>query len=211
MPLKTSRENKTNSIRDIAFSLFLDKGYEATSIRNICKDAGIEQPTLYYFFRSKEGLFFSIINRLWDQYKIFIAEHGGKMKSLNSEQKLYHIFHSSIHFAMDNRRAVTFYFRYFLFPPAGLQKKVLAFLDMIEKESRQQVETIIRELVEKGIVNKDYRDAYLTYYTFVNNQMFNVTFSGYKPGETELKELWDMFFKCRLLDIHLNSSLESGK
>jgi AcrR family transcriptional regulator len=200
--LKASREDKINKICDIAFSLFLDRGYEAPSMRNICKDAGVEQPTLYYFFGSKEGLFFSIINRLWDQYKQFNEEYGRIIETVSQEERLYSIFRNSVFFAMENRRPVCFYYRYFLFPPVGLKKKVHAFLDNIEREYRQQVENCIGELIGRGIIKKDQVHAYLTYYTFVNNQMFNVTFSEYTPSETELKELWDMFFQCRLQDLH---------
>jgi len=200
--LTASREDRINRIRDIAFSLFLDRGYEATSMRNICKGAGIEQPTLYYFFGSKEGLFFSIINRLWAQYKQFHTEHGGETEMVSPEERLYGIFRNSVLFAMENRRPVSFYYRFSLFPPVGLDKKVHAFLDRIEEESRKQVEKTIGELIDQGIINKGPGDAYLTYYTFVNNQMFNVTFSSYNPTETELRELWNMFFRCRLREIY---------
>ena len=200
--MKASREDKINTIRDIAFTLFLDMGYEATSMRNICKAAGIEQPTLYYFFGSKEGLFFSVINRLWDQYKGFNAEHGGRIETKTPEQKLYGIFRNSLHFAMENRLSVSFYYRYSLFPPVGLEEKVRAFLDQIEKESRRKIEKLIGELIGQGRVPKGQEDAYRIYYTFVNNQMFNVTFLDFRPLEPELKELWDMFIKYRLQDIH---------
>lgn len=196
--MKVSREDKINKIRDIAFTLFLDRGYEATSMRSICKGAGIEPPTLYYFFGSKEGLFFSIINRLWDQYAKFNAEHGGKETTIPPEEKLFTIFRNSVHFARENRNQVSFYYRFSLFPPVGLEKEVHSFLDRIERESRLQVENMIDELIVQGIVKKDHDDAYLTYYTFVNNQMFNVTFSDFKPNETKLIELWNMFFRCRL-------------
>ena len=184
--MKASREDKINKIRDIAFSLFLDMGYEATSMRNICKGAGIEQPTLYYFFGSKEGLFFSIFNRLWDQYKQFNAKHGGTMETMTPEQKLYSFFRSSVQFAMENRRPVSFYYRYSLFPPVGSEKRVRAFMDRIEKESRLKVEKLIGELIGQGSIQKSQKDAYRIYYTFLNNQMFNVTFSDYTSSETEL-------------------------
>lgn len=199
--MKASRENKIDKIRNIAFSLFLDMGYEATSIRSICRGAGIEQPTLYYFFGSKEGLFFSIINHLWDQYKEFNAIHCDSTEKTAPEERLYGILRNSIRFAMENRRSVSFYYRYSLFPPVDLKEKISGFTDSIQEESQRNVDHIIRELTGQGIINKDQREAYSIYYTFVNNQMFNATFSDYNPSETELKELWDMFFKCRLKGI----------
>ena len=36
-----------------ALELFSEKGYDATSVREICEAAGITKPTLYYFYGSK--------------------------------------------------------------------------------------------------------------------------------------------------------------
>lgn len=40
----------------VAAKLFADRGYEATSVREIVEAAGVAKPTLYYHFQSKEGL-----------------------------------------------------------------------------------------------------------------------------------------------------------
>jgi AcrR family transcriptional regulator len=39
-----------------AARLFAKRGYDATSVREIVEAAGVAKPTLYYYFRSKEGL-----------------------------------------------------------------------------------------------------------------------------------------------------------
>jgi TetR/AcrR family transcriptional regulator len=39
-----------------AAKLFAERGYDATSVREIVEAAGVAKPTLYYYFRSKEGL-----------------------------------------------------------------------------------------------------------------------------------------------------------
>lgn len=39
-----------------AISLFAQKGYNGVSVQEICESAGITKPTLYYFFKSKQGL-----------------------------------------------------------------------------------------------------------------------------------------------------------
>jgi AcrR family transcriptional regulator len=40
----------------VAARLFAEQGYDATSVREIVKAAGVAKPTLYYYFQSKEGL-----------------------------------------------------------------------------------------------------------------------------------------------------------
>jgi len=43
-------------------ALFAAKGYAATSVREIVEKAGVTKPVLYYYFRSKEGLFRRIMD-----------------------------------------------------------------------------------------------------------------------------------------------------
>jgi len=50
-----------DTIRAVATELFAEKGYAATSTREICQRAGITKPVLYYYFGSKEQLFRELI------------------------------------------------------------------------------------------------------------------------------------------------------
>jgi TetR/AcrR family transcriptional regulator len=44
-----------------AVGLFARKGYHATSVREIVEAAGVTKPVLYYWFRSKEGIFHELM------------------------------------------------------------------------------------------------------------------------------------------------------
>jgi AcrR family transcriptional regulator len=48
---------------DAAENLFADKGYEAASLREIALTAGIQEPGLYNYFRSKEDLYSAVLDR----------------------------------------------------------------------------------------------------------------------------------------------------
>jgi TetR/AcrR family transcriptional regulator len=45
----------------VARELFTQKGYANVSIRDICRSAQITAPTLYYYFKNKEGLFDAVV------------------------------------------------------------------------------------------------------------------------------------------------------
>lgn len=51
----TNTENK-NKILEIALKLFSTKGYDAVGVQTLCEKAGITKPTLYYYFKNKEGV-----------------------------------------------------------------------------------------------------------------------------------------------------------
>lgn len=61
-PKKTKRQNRQKEINilESALKVFGEKGFEATTVSAISKEAGISDPTLYEYFDSKEDVLFSI-------------------------------------------------------------------------------------------------------------------------------------------------------
>ncbi len=62
-----------------ALELFSERGYEATSVREICEAAEITKPTLYHFYGSKEGVYRAIVEGALDRFRddILKALAGG--------------------------------------------------------------------------------------------------------------------------------------
>ncbi|MFP4065528.1 MAG: TetR/AcrR family transcriptional regulator [Bacteroidales bacterium] len=57
-------KNTEQKIFDAATELFLEKGVDRTSVREIASRAGINLALMNYYFRSKENLFYAIFTRL---------------------------------------------------------------------------------------------------------------------------------------------------
>jgi AcrR family transcriptional regulator len=57
MPEQTTREQ----ILQVAHDAFTRKGFASASVSEICTEAGISPPTLYYHFGSKDGLFEAVV------------------------------------------------------------------------------------------------------------------------------------------------------
>ncbi len=64
-------------ILQVAARLFSERGYSQVSVREICELAEIGKPTLYYYFKDKQTLFFKLIeesrvitNKLIDEFII---------------------------------------------------------------------------------------------------------------------------------------------
>jgi AcrR family transcriptional regulator len=55
-PLQAELSPVARHIARAAARLFAERGYDATSVREIVEAAGVAKPTMYYYFRSKEGL-----------------------------------------------------------------------------------------------------------------------------------------------------------
>ena len=75
---KTKKEiegEKTRAqIIDAAVALFAERGYRATSVAMIAKQCDISTATVFWHFRSKEGLLQAIFNHMMDDIQSMMAE-----------------------------------------------------------------------------------------------------------------------------------------
>ncbi len=69
---KISEHNRALIIQ-AASEIFADKGYAATKIIDIANHAGLPKPNIYYYFKSKENLYRSVVENVIDL--IFQAEN----------------------------------------------------------------------------------------------------------------------------------------
>ncbi|GAA1107778.1 TetR family transcriptional regulator [Kribbella jejuensis] len=55
------------AIQRVALELFTKKGYEATSLREIADELGIQKPSLYYHFKGKEDILRALLDERGDE------------------------------------------------------------------------------------------------------------------------------------------------
>ena len=62
-----------------ATDLFASKGYAATTVREIVERAGVSKPVLYYYFRSKEGIYLDLMREPFGRFAAVVEEtlHSG--------------------------------------------------------------------------------------------------------------------------------------
>lgn len=63
----TPVEDARQAILDSAVAIFARKGYAGASVQDILQATGLSKPTLYYYFRSKAGLFQAILDFAYDE------------------------------------------------------------------------------------------------------------------------------------------------
>jgi AcrR family transcriptional regulator len=105
----TSADTKTR-ILDAAELLFMEHGFEATSLRQLTSAAGVNLAAVNYHFGSKEELFQAVLTRRLDpmnQERIDLLEKvereaGGKM--LSCEEVLFAMLIPALRLARDEQR-----------------------------------------------------------------------------------------------------------
>jgi TetR/AcrR family transcriptional regulator len=66
--MATPAVRSNDRILQKALELFSERGYDATSVREICEAAGITKPTLYHFYGSKEGVYRAIVEGALERF-----------------------------------------------------------------------------------------------------------------------------------------------
>ena len=61
-------------ILEEAGKLFMEKGFQATSTRDIAEYAGITQPNLYHHFKTKETIYIAVLKKLAKEVKVILDE-----------------------------------------------------------------------------------------------------------------------------------------
>lgn len=57
-----------------ALDLFTERGYASTSVREIVGAAGVTKPVLYYYFKSKKGIYLELLTKPFSQLEKIIDE-----------------------------------------------------------------------------------------------------------------------------------------
>lgn len=87
-------EETVNRILDVAERLFLDKGYDNTSIQDIIDNlGGLSKGAIYHHFKSKEDLFYAVGNRyneqLVDEMKSIVYDE--QLSGLGKLRRLFEV------------------------------------------------------------------------------------------------------------------------
>jgi AcrR family transcriptional regulator len=94
------KEELKGKILESAKELFIEKGYEATSIRNIAERIEYSPTTIYLYFKDKDDIFYSLHQegfRLLNQYFKVLEHVPDPFERLKTITKAY------IKFALENR------------------------------------------------------------------------------------------------------------
>lgn len=95
-------EETVNLILDVAFRLFMEKGYEHTSIQDIIDHlGGLSKGAIYHHFKSKEDILVAVTDRMTAESNQMLADIRDRT-DLCGREKLRTIFKSSINRPVQN-------------------------------------------------------------------------------------------------------------
>lgn len=141
---------RQNELLQIAADLFADRGYNATTVRDIADEAGILSGSLYHHFDSKESMIDTIlssfIERTLAQYEGVVAEGKGPTETFEG------LVRASLDSMVDNRSAILIYqneARYLAGQPR------FSYL----RDAHRRFERIWTDVLKDGIAAGEFRDT----------------------------------------------------
>lgn len=189
--------NETNDrIRYTSFKFFLEKGYEATNIRDICKIVNIKPSSLYFYYKSKLDLFFSIYDAIWNK-KIEYLKNLNELKSnISPDNKLKKLFTETIKYHTANILNEKLLLRYHLYPAEEITSLLIdRYKFWIDEESKITID-IINECIENKILDtrRNAKDYLQEYNRFVSQQVNEMLIYNIKISLEELDFVWERFW-----------------
>ena len=139
--------------------LFARKGYAATSVREIVSRADVTNPMLYYYFESKEGLFFQIVEYLFEALEDLVSQELQDARTF--QERIQAVAWAQIKGARQSPIVLKFIYS-ILFGPSESRPRINVFEMHIGHVG--QVKTIIDEALETGELNprEDFGPLFLT-------------------------------------------------
>lgn len=142
---------RINEILDVADQLFLTRGYHGTTIKDIANKMGVAQGMLYYYFKSKEEL----LETLLDRHSSLLVAKVKEITCLNNvspPEKLASLLAAVI-------RKVSCKDRYLL--NMIYDTKSLYIRDKLFRQNDALLSPWLLKIIDEGIKNRDFCVSHL--------------------------------------------------
>lgn len=144
-------EETKKLIVDTAARLFMEKGYDHTSIQDIIDNlGGLTKGAIYHHFKSKEDIVYAVFEKTYAQADID-TKKVCESKNMNGFQKLQEVFRLSIFNPAQNDVLVVA-----IDMIKNPQLLVIYLRDMVQTESTEMVRRILEEGIEDGSIKTEY-------------------------------------------------------
>ena len=149
---KDRTEPENGSVRQrlltAATDLFTQRGYAATTVREIVGAAGVTKPVLYYYFRNKEGIYLELMRQAFARLDELIAGSVGDRGS--AIQRLLRLCDRVYTLFMENVKLARVMYSIYYGPHQGAP-----FFDFDAYHLKFQ--EAVRGLIQEGVRNGEFR------------------------------------------------------
>lgn len=163
MAKKYNSKQTIENILAVATKLFLEHGFEKTSIQDISKDSGLSKGAIYHHFKSKNDIIKAVLNLQEKIVESSFLSWMEEIKDLNAKEKLISILKKNL----DDQDAHLF--DNCIAPSKKSPEFIVSYMkDSINKRAPIFAE-IIKEGIKDGSINTAYPDECAeVFFTLIN-------------------------------------------
>ncbi|HEY4602265.1 MAG TPA: forespore capture DNA-binding protein RefZ [Cerasibacillus sp.] len=125
--MNTLKPTKQKIMR-IASSLFYQKGFQGTSIRDIAAEADVNIAAISYYFNGKQGLLEQTVTTYYETYLDVLEKVYEQTATSSPIDRLKKIIASILHFKQDNEELTCFISREMAFDSTFVREIVVTYL-----------------------------------------------------------------------------------
>jgi AcrR family transcriptional regulator len=165
-------------VKKTAQKLFRERGYAAVGMRELAKEVGIQAPSLYNHYKSKDDLLREICFDMAQQF--FAAFDEAVVTEEKFQRKLKAVIKAHISVIASNLEASEVFFNEWVFleqPHLGKFKKM-----------RFEYEMKFRDIIDKGIKKGDFKKMNSKLIAFAIFSALNATYDLYNSNENLTQE-----------------------
>lgn len=149
MKIQTREESAVKErLLSAALKLFTERGFAATTVREIVERAGVTKPVLYYYFQNKEGIYLEIMNRPFAEF-VSLVEEGTRGEG-SAVERIFRFCDLVFTLFVANIDVARLMYSIYYGPPQGAP-----YFDF--DAHHQAMQGVVRTLVEEGIAAGDIR------------------------------------------------------
>lgn len=184
-----------SKIKMAALNLFNEKGYSATTTREIANEVGIKSSTLYFYFKSKEDIFLTLYR---EARELFDKEKHARLSEITDEsieEQLYTLFIISMDLFTKHNLYCRFLFIYLICPVHGIQHKIQEELDQWAEIATAHVQDVFFRGKQEGLFKDISVDNLVkSFYRNQNGYIYLLITSNKIPGKEEIDEVWKIYW-----------------
>ncbi|WP_027482629.1 TetR/AcrR family transcriptional regulator [Deinococcus pimensis] len=169
----TQPKSRRDQIYEVAGALFSERGYHATSMRDLASQLGMQGGSLYAHISGKEELLVELVNQAAAQFDAALMPL--RAENLTPEQKLREAMRRHIEVVAHNLESATVFFHEWKHLSPDAYRKVTEWRDTIDALYRD----LVREGIDRGVFRADL-DVKMTAYLLLS--AVNWTYTWYRPG-----------------------------
>jgi len=184
VPQRADSEETRRQILETALALFRERGFEATTIREIASGAGLSLGAAYYYFKSKEAIVGAYYDYVHHEHQVRSREafaRGGDLRA-----RLRAAMHAKIDIMQEDRRLLRALFRY-----GGDPDHSLSWFGPATRAQRQLSVDVFAEALDGERLPDDVRDAAPTLLWTLHMGILLYFLYDASPGQRRTRKLID--------------------